>query len=187
VTIYVIDSGIRAAHLDFGGRASVAADFVGDGRNGVDCNGRGTHVAGTAAGNLVGVAKRATVRAVRVFGCDGGTTLSRVIAAVDFVVQTAPRSAVIRMSLGDGASAALDQSVNNAALADLFVAVAAGNSHLDACNASPARAALAFSVGASDRAEVRASFPSFGPGVERFAQTCRSSRSRSRATPAAPF
>ena len=169
VNLYVIDSGIRATHVDFGGRASLAADFVGDGRNGQDCNGHGTHVAGTAGSSTFGVAKGVRLFSLRTFGCSGSSTNGIIISAVDFVARNGLRPAVANMSLGGGASTALDTAVNNAVAAGVFVAVAAGNSNRDACGGSPARAQRAFSVAASDPNDVRATFSNFGSCVEIFA------------------
>jgi subtilisin family serine protease len=168
VNVYVIDSGIRTSHVDFGGRAAFAANFVNDGRTD-DCNGHGTHVAGTAGSSTFGVAKGARLFAVRVFGCTGSSTNGIIIAGVDFVARNGLRPAVANMSLGGGASTALDTAVNNAVAAGVFVAVAAGNSNVNACNVSPARAQRAFTVAASDSADARASFSNFGACVEIFA------------------
>jgi hypothetical protein len=169
VNLYVIDSGIRTTHVDFGGRASTAGDFVGDGRNGEDCNGHGTHVAGTAGSSTFGVAKGARIFALRVFGCAGTSSNGIIIAAVDFVARSGLRPAVANMSLGGGASTALDNAVANAVRAGVFIAVAAGNSNRDACTQSPARAPLAFAVAASDPNDTRATFSNFGTCVELFA------------------
>jgi hypothetical protein len=169
VNLYVIDSGIRASHVDFGGRASLAADFVGDGRNGEDCNGHGTHVAGTAGSSTFGVAKGVRLFSLRVFGCSGSTTNDKIISAVDFVARNGIRPTVANMSLGGGASTALDNAVNNAVAAGVFIAVAAGNSNRDACTQSPARAQRVFTVAASDANDARASFSNFGTCVEIFA------------------
>lgn len=100
VHAYVIDSGIRPTHQDFGGRASIVADFVGDGQNGNDCNGYGTHVAGTLGGTPYGVAKGVSIHAVRVFDCNGNGATSNVIAAVDWVTGHRISPAVVNMSLG---------------------------------------------------------------------------------------
>ena len=168
VNLYVIDSGIRTSHVDFGGRASFAANFVGDGRTD-DCNGHGTHVAGTAGSSTFGVAKGVRLFAVRVFGCTGSSTNAIIISGVDFVARNGLRPAVANMSLGGGASTALDTAVNNAVAAGVFVAVAAGNSNRDACTQSPARAQRVFAVAASDPNDTRATFSNFGTCVEIFA------------------
>jgi subtilisin family serine protease len=169
VSIFVIDSGIRASHIDFDGRARVGIDLVGDGRRGGDCNGHGTHVAGTAASETFGIAKRAQVIAVRVFGCRGLGSTSGLVSALDFVIGSREGPAVVNMSLGTFPSRALDDAVNATVRAGIFVAVAAGNRGGDACAGSPARAALAFSVAASDEGDRRARFSNFGPCVALFA------------------
>src|SRR5215213_2079921 len=146
VRAYIIDTGIRTSHTQFGGRAAVSADFVGDGRNGQDCNGHGTHVAGTIGGSTYGVAKSVSLRAVRVLNCQGSGTTSGVISGVNWVASNRVLPAVANMSLGGGASSALDTAVNNAINAGVTFAVAAGNSNANACNYSPARVAAAITV-----------------------------------------
>jgi aqualysin 1 len=167
VTAYVIDTGIRASHNEFGGRASVGVDTVGDGQNGNDCNGHGTHVAGTIGGSTYGVAKGVTIRAVRVLNCSGSGSWSGVIAGIDWVTanHTSGR-AVANMSLGGGASSAVDQAVTNSIADGVFYAVAAGNSKNDACKYSPARTAAAVTVGATTSSDGLASFSNFGPCVD---------------------
>ncbi|RMH21445.1 MAG: S8 family peptidase [Acidobacteria bacterium] len=173
VDIYVIDTGIRVTHQEFGGRATLDFDSVGDGQNGNDCNGHGTHVAATAAGATFGVAKNARVHAVRVLNCAGSGSFAGVIAGVDFVTGEANANPngllVANMSLGGGASAALDAAVNNSVAAGVFYAVAAGNDNLDAGLFSPARAAEAFTVGSTTILDARSSFSNFGPSVDIFA------------------
>jgi len=167
VRAYIIDTGIATSHPDFGGRAMNVYDALGG--NGQDCNGHGTHVAGTVGGATYGVAKAALLRGVRVLGCNGSGSTSGIIAAVDWVRANALRPAVANMSLGGGASASLDAAV--AALADsgIFTAVAAGNESRDACTVSPARARAVFTVAASDSTDARASFSNYGGCVEAYA------------------
>ncbi len=141
VTAYVIDTGIRTSHADFGGRARIGVDLVGDGQNGNDCNGHGTHVAGTIGGSTYGVAKSVSLVAVRVLGCNGSGYTSSVIAGVNWVAATRQGPSVANMSLGGGASAALDTAVRNAIASGVTFAVAAGNENADACAGSPARTA----------------------------------------------
>ena len=168
VNVYVLDTGIRPTHDDFGDRASVGADFVGDGQNGIDCNGHGTHVAGTAAGSSFGVAKGANVIAVRVLNCFGSGTFSGVIGGIDWVTQNAVQPAVANMSLGGGFSQALNDAVDNSVASGVFYAVAAGNESSDACTRSPASAPEAFTVGSTTTTDSRSSFSNFGTCVDIF-------------------
>jgi aqualysin 1 len=169
VRAYVIDTGIRTSHTQFGGRAAVSADFVGDGRNGQDCNGHGTHVAGTIGGSTYGVAKSVSLRAVRVLNCSGSGSTSGVISGVNWVASNRVLPAVANMSLGGGASSALDTAVNNAINAGVTFAVAAGNSNANACSFSPSRVAAAITVGSTTSTDARSSFSNFGTCVDIFA------------------
>ncbi|NAZ87880.1 S8 family peptidase [Kineococcus indalonis] len=167
VTAYVIDTGIDTTHPDFGTRARNVYDALGgDGR---DCNGHGTHVAGTIGGRTHGVAKDVQLRGVRVLGCDGSGSTSGIIAAVDWVRANHVSPAVANLSLGGGYSAAQNTAVSNLAAAGVAVAVAAGNESQDACRVSPASASGVVTVAASDRADTRASFSNFGSCVETYA------------------
>lgn len=172
VHAYIIDTGIRITHNDFGGRASVAFDAIGDGRNGIDCNGHGTHVSGTVGGATWGVAKAVRLHAVRVLNCSGSGTTAGVIAGVDFVTANAIHPAVANMSLGGGVSTALDNAVTRSINSGVTYAIAAGNSNANACNSSPARAAAAITVaatgGTTGRSDARASFSNFGTCVDIF-------------------
>jgi subtilisin family serine protease len=167
VRAYVIDTGIRTTHTQFGGRASNVFDAFGG--NGVDCNGHGTHVSGTIGGSTYGVAKSALLRGVRVLDCNGSGSTSGVIAGVDWVTNNHINPAVANMSLGGGASTALDTSVNNLANSGVPIAVAAGNSNANACNSSPARAANAITVGSTTTSDARSSFSNFGTCLDIFA------------------
>lgn len=169
VHVYIIDTGIRVSHSEFGGRASVGYDAIGDGQNGNDCNGHGTHVAGTVGGSVYGVAKSARLYAVRVLDCSGSGTTSGVIAGVDWVRQNAQKPAVANMSLGGGASSALDTAVNNAINAGITFALAAGNSNRDACQFSPARVTAGITVGATTSTDARASYSNYGSCLDLFA------------------
>ena len=173
VNVYVIDTGIYAAHKDFGGRAAVGTDTVGDGQNGVDCMGHGSHVAGTIAGTTYGVAKGAKVYGVRVLDCSGSGSTESVVAGIDWVTKNAKKPAVANMSLGGGADDALDAAVKASVDAGITYAVAAGNESSDACASSPARVPSAITVGATDDQDRKASFSNwgkcvdlFGPGVD---------------------
>ena len=169
VRVYIIDTGIRTTHSQFGGRASwgSGADFI-DGTY-TDCDGHGTHVAGTVGGSEYGVAKAVSLVAVRVLNCQGSGAYSQVIAGVDWVKNNAVKPAVANMSLGGGISSSLDLAVNNAVAAGVTFAVAAGNSGQNACNFSPARAASALTVGATGSNDARASFSNYGSCVDIFA------------------
>ncbi|MEN3362726.1 MAG: hypothetical protein V7637_6708, partial [Mycobacteriales bacterium] len=169
VHAYIIDTGIRTTHVDFGGRASVGTDAVGDGQNGQDCNGHGTHVSGTVGGSTFGVAKGVSLVAVRVLDCAGSGTNAGVIAGVDWVTANRILPAVANMSLGGGASTALDQAVQRSIVAGVTYALAAGNSNVNACTTSPARTPEAITVGATDINDNRASFSNFGTCLDIFA------------------
>ena len=167
VRAYVIDTGILTSHTQFGGRASNVFDAFGG--NGSDCNGHGTHVAGTIGGSTYGVAKSSLPRGVRVLNCSGSGSTSGVIAGVDWVRSNFIAPAVANMSLGGGVSSTLDTAVNNLSNAGVPIAVAAGNSNADACGSSPARAANAITTGSTTTSDARSSFSNFGTCVDLFA------------------
>ncbi len=169
VRAYIIDSGVRASHNQFGGRVSGGASYINDGRGTNDCNGHGTHVAGTVAGSVHGVAKGARIIPVRVFGCTGGSSNSTIIAGIDWVRANHIKPAVANMSLGGGVSSATDTATNNLINAGVTVVVAAGNSNANACNFSPARVANAITVGSTTSTDARSSFSNFGSCVNIFA------------------
>ena len=148
VHAYVIDTGIRSTHTQFGGpRDAAASTAINDGRGTDDCNGHGTHVAGTIGGSTYGVAKAVRLHPVRVLNCSGSGSNSGVIAGVNWVANNRVLPAVANMSLGGGASSALDAAVNGAINRSVTFAVAAGNSNANACNSSPARVPAAITVG----------------------------------------
>ncbi|MFJ3308203.1 S8 family serine peptidase [Streptomyces sp. NPDC086549] len=169
VTVYVIDTGIRITHADFGGRASYGWDFVGGDRSAGDGNGHGTHVAGTIAGSRYGVAKKAKVVAVRVLDDAGSGTIARVIAGIDWVTRHAHRPAVANLSLGGYHNDQLDAAVRDSIRAGVTYTVAAGNDGLPAGLYSPADVPEAITVGATDRSDARAAFSNFGPALDLFA------------------
>jgi subtilisin family serine protease len=170
VHVYIIDTGIRATHTEFGGRADAVYDAIGDGHNGNDCNGHGTHVAGTIGGSTYGVAKLVSLHAVRVLDCQGSGSYAQVINGVDWVTQHHLAPAVANMSLGGSTSNTVDLAVNNSVAAGVFYAVAAGNGyHDDACNHSPARAASAYTVAASTIDDILANYSNVGNCVAIFA------------------
>ena len=169
VNAYIIDTGIRRTHAQFGGRAFAGYDAIGDGQNSNDCNGHGTHVAGTVGGSTYGVAKSARLYAVRVLNCSGSGSNSGVIAGIDWVTSNHVKPAVANMSLGGGASTAVDNAVQNAINAGVTMVVAAGNSNANACNYSPARAPNAITVGSTTSSDARSSFSNYGSCVDLFA------------------
>lgn len=168
--IYVIDTGVYSAHSDFNGRVVSGYTAIADGRGTEDCHGHGTHVAGTVAGSNYGVAKTASVVAVRVLDCAGSGYSSGVVAGINWVTANHPGGpAVINMSLGGGANSAIDSAVNDAVNAGIVVVVAAGNSAADACSYSPARVPAAITIGATDIRDARASYSNFGSCVDMWA------------------
>ena len=167
VTAYIIDTGILYSHSDFGGRASFGYDAVGSG--GVDCNGHGTHVAGTVGGNTYGVAKAVKLVGVRVLSCSGSGTTAGVIAGVNWVTNNARKPAVANMSLGGGVSTTLDNAVASSISSGVTYALAAGNSTANACNSSPARVASAITVGATTSTDAKASYSNYGTCLDIFA------------------
>ena len=170
VTAYIIDTGIRVSHNEFGGRASSGYDFVDNDSNADDCNGHGTHVSGTVGGSTYGVAKGVSLVAVRVLNCSGSGTTSGVIAGIDWVTsQHTTGKAVANMSLGGGPSTALDNAVRNSIADGVVYAIAAGNSNRNACNFSPARTAEAITVGATTSTDARASYSNKGSCLDLFA------------------
>jgi serine protease len=173
VHAYVIDTGIRSTHLEFAGRMSAAGfTSVDDGRGTEDCAGHGTHVAGTLGGRTYGVAKDVVLHSVRVLDCAGAGTVSTVVAGVDWVTANHRKPAVANLSLGGGASTALDEAVRNSIAAGVTYTIAAGNSSANACRFSPARVTQALTVGASGghpALDVRSSFSNFGRCLDLFA------------------
>jgi subtilisin family serine protease len=170
VTAYIIDTGMRLTHSQFSGRAVSGYDAV-DGGSADDCNGHGTHVAGTVGSTTYGVAKLVRLVAVRVLDCSGSGTTSGVVAGIDWVTahHMAGRPAVANMSLGGGVSSALDTAVANSIADGITYAVAAGNSNANACNSSPSRVAAAITVGATTNADARASYSNYGTCLDLFA------------------
>ncbi|MCY1649951.1 MULTISPECIES: S8 family peptidase [Streptomyces] len=173
VTAYILDTGIESAHSEFGGRVGAGYDAIGDGRDGEDCNGHGTHVAGTVAGATYGVAPAASLVPVRVLDCEGSGTWAGIIAGLDWIAQNAEQPAVVNASLGGPASSAVDDAFDALAAEGTLPVVAAGNEDQDACDVSPARADGVLAVGASDNQDRQATFSNWGtcvwlyaPGVD---------------------
>jgi subtilisin family serine protease len=173
VTAYIIDTGIEFAHSDFGGRAVSGFDAV-DGGSADDCNGHGTHVAGTVGGTIYGVAKAVNLVAVRVLDCSGSGSTSGVIAGIDWVTANHVSPAVANMSLGGGVSTALDNAVSASIASGVTYSIAAGNGNAygipqDACKSSPARVTTALTVAATDSKDAPASWSNYGSCVDLFA------------------
>jgi subtilisin family serine protease len=173
VTAYIIDTGILFSHQEFGGRATSGYDAV-DGGSAGDCNGHGTHVAGTVGGTKYGVAKGVKLVAVRVLNCSGSGTWSGVLAGIDWVTAHRVRPAVANMSLGGAASSSVDDAVKRMIGAGVATAVAAGNGNQggvaqDACKSSPARVPAAMTTGATDKTDRKASWSNYGSCVDWFA------------------
>jgi subtilisin family serine protease len=173
VTAYIIDTGIRFSHSEFGGRATSGYDAV-DGGSADDCNGHGSHVAGTVGGATYGVAKAVNLVAVRVLDCGGSGSWSGVIAGMDWVAKNHATPAVANMSLGGGASASVDDATRRLIASGVATAVAAGNGNQggvaqDACKYSPSRVAEAMTVGATDKTDTKTRWSNYGTCVDWFA------------------
>ena len=176
VTAYIIDTGIDMAHAEFGGRATFGFDAFTDGQNGNDCNGHGTHVAGTVGGATYGIAKGVALVAVRVLDCAGSGSWSGVVAGIDWAAanHVAGTPATANMSLGGGASTTVDDAVKRLIADGVATAVAAGNGNRagrqdDACKYSPARVPEAITIGATTRTDAKASYSNYGACVDFFA------------------
>jgi subtilisin family serine protease len=177
VTAYDLDTGIRPTHVDFGGRASVGFDAIGDGQNGIDCNGHGTHTAGSIGSATYGMAKQVRIVAVRVLACDGSGTADQIIAGLDWVTAHAVKPAVANMSIGTnvGTSATIDAAVRGLVNSGVPIAVSAGNGvgnglyAENACTHSPSDEPLALTVSAVDRTDTRPIWANIGNCVDIFA------------------
>jgi serine protease len=169
VNVYIIDTGIRTTHSQFGGRAFADYNNIADGYGAVGCHWHGTHVAGTVAGSTVGVAKAAIVHSVRVLDCNGSGTTAGVIAGIDWVTANRVLPAVANLSLTSELSLAVNDAIDRATAAGITVTVAAGNSAADACGYSPSSASSALTVGATTSADGQAWFSNWGACVDIFA------------------
>ncbi len=171
VTVYVLDTGVYSAHSEFGGRVVNGFTSINDGRGTEDCQGHGTHVAGTIAGTVYGVAKQATIVPLRVLGCSGSGSYSGIIAGIDWTIthHQAGVPAVANMSLGGSASSVLNAAIARAVADGITYVVAAGNENTSACTRSPASAPDAITVAATTSVDSRASFSNWGPCVDVFA------------------
>ncbi|MFE4830641.1 S8 family peptidase [Streptomyces sp. NPDC056672] len=169
VTAYIVDTGIETAHREFGGRATVGFDAVPDRRQGQDCHGHGTHVAGTAGGAVHGVARAVSLVAVRVLDCRGNGTWAGILAGFDWIAKNAKGPAVLNASLGGPSSKAVDDAVDAIAARGVLPVVAAGNESADACAVSPAGAGQVVTVGATDRQDRETEFSNYGECVWTYA------------------
>jgi subtilisin family serine protease len=169
VHAFVVDTGIRADHVEFTGRVKPGFNAIADTNGTNDCNGHGTHVAGTLGGTTWGVAKGVTLIPVRVLDCAGSGAWSGVIAGIDYVANSTLRPAVANLSLGGSVSSAVDAAIAGAVASGVTVVVAAGNSNLDACNFSPAREPSAITVGATTSNDYRASYSNIGRCLDLYA------------------
>jgi len=170
VEVFVVDTGVYTAHSEFGGRASMVFNAItGEASN--DLNGHGTHCAGTIGGTIYGVAKKATIKGVKVLSGSGSGTNAGVIAGVDYVAnnRVSGKPTVASMSLGGGPSTALDTAVANTIKLGILFAIAAGNDNANACNYSPARVPAAITVGATTSTDARSSFSNYGTCLDIFA------------------
>ncbi|MFC9244826.1 S8 family peptidase [Streptomyces sp. NPDC057136] len=169
VTSYIVDTGIDSRHREFGGRVTLGLDAVGDGRQGQDCNGHGTHVAGTVGGATVGVAPSTSLVTVRVLDCRGEGTWAAILAGFDWIARNAQQPAVVNASLGGPSSDAVDQAVGALWDRGVLPVVAAGNDSKDACEVSPAGADRVVTVAASDATDRQTGFSNWGECVELYA------------------
>ncbi|MEJ8637182.1 S8 family peptidase [Streptomyces sp. MS2.AVA.5] len=169
VTAYIIDTGVRITHSDFGGRASYGYDAIDNDNTAQDGNGHGTHVAGTVAGTAHGVAKKARIVGVRVLDNSGSGTTEQVVAGIDWVTRNAVKPAVANLSLGGGVDPALDTAVRNSIASGVTYAIAAGNDGANASNYSPARVTEAITVGSTTSTDARSSFSNYGTVLDIFA------------------
>jgi len=168
-TAYIVDTGILSTHQQFSGRVLAGYTAISDGNGTTDCNGHGTHVAGTVGGSTYGVAKNVSLVPIRILGCDGSGASSNVIAGLDWILKNGKKPAVVNMSLGGDVSASLDSAVENLFNNGYVMVVAAGNSNADACSSSPARVSKALTVAATDNTDARASYSNYGSCVDIFA------------------
>ncbi|MEV0698679.1 S8 family serine peptidase [Saccharopolyspora sp. NPDC050389] len=168
-TAYILDTGVDKRHPDFEGRVRDGRDFIDNDADASDCQGHGTHVAGTVGSKTYGVAKQVKLVAVRVLDCQGSGQYSQIISGIDWVARNATKPAVANMSLGGGGDTATDNAVRRAIQSGVTFAVASGNSNTDACSSTPARVPEAITVNATDRQDSRSTFSNYGRCTDIFA------------------
>ncbi|MER7012849.1 S8 family peptidase [Saccharopolyspora sp. NPDC000359] len=168
-TAYVLDTGVDKDHPEFEGRVSDGFDFIDNDGDASDCQGHGTHVAGTIGSKTWGVAKEVQLVSVRVLNCQGSGQYSQIIAGVDWVARNAAQPAVANMSLGGPSNGSLDSAVQRAIQSGVTFAVASGNDSANACSTSPARVPSAITVNATDIRDNRSSFSNYGTCTDIFA------------------
>jgi subtilisin family serine protease len=174
VDVYIIDSGIRRTHVEFGNRAIDGFTSIADGNGSNDCYGHGTHVAGTVGGKSYGVAKSARLIAVRVLDCSGNGTVSSVVAGIDWVTRIHARPSVANMSITTGGSKTLDNAVRSSIASGVSYVIAAGNGNKsgvaqDACDYSPGRVSEAMTIGATTLSDAKAPWSNYGRCIDWFA------------------
>ncbi|GAA2509885.1 S8 family peptidase [Pilimelia columellifera] len=173
VRVYVLDTGVRTSHFEFGGRARGAFDALNPsgsaGRSGQDCNGHGTQVAATIGGRFTGVAKGVRIESVRTFGCDGTGTGEQILTAIDWVDAHAQRPALLNLSFSGPAQSVIDLALYAMTEKGLAYTAASGNDNVDGCYTTPGRQTTAITVAATDRSDRRLSTANFGTCVHLFA------------------
>ncbi|XP_071504420.1 alkaline serine exoprotease A-like [Diadema antillarum] len=169
VNVYVIDTGVNPNHVDFGGRAAPVKDFVDVNGTGIDCNGHGTHCAGTVGSNTYGIARQANLYGIRILSCSGSGAVSSSVAALDWIGAEGKRPAVASMSYGGFYSPSEMRAAERAKELGVVLVAAAGNSNDDACRSSPAGSPDVITVGSTDSEDRRSSFSCWGPCVQLFA------------------
>jgi subtilisin family serine protease len=169
VSVFVVDSGVRATHVEFGGRVAGGTDLVDGDADPADCNGHGTHVSGTIGGATYGIAKGVTIIPVRTFDCAGSASASTIVAGFEWVIAHRSGPAVVNFSAGGPANALIDAAAQAVIDAGITLVVAAGNDSDDSCFYSPARVPGALTVGASDSSDTAPVFSDYGDCIDLFA------------------
>ncbi|MER7515670.1 S8 family peptidase [Streptomyces sp. NPDC126499] len=169
VTAYIVDSGIRMSHQDFGGRAKSGYDFVDNDTDASDClqHGHGTHVAGTVGGSTYGVAKGVKLVSVRILDCNDSSTTEQALNGIDWVTQNAVKPAVANFSLVFGSSdTVVEGAIKRSIASGVVWTLSANNQNIDACQSSPAKLPEAITVGNTDSTDRRYSNSNYGPCLD---------------------